>query len=194
MVKRSARLAAALGLGFGMLGLGWFAAGHAQASVTVLGANFAHQCYMAAKYGEQRDIALDICTRSIDTEPLERRDLAGTFVNRGVLYMQQGAFKAAEKDFRQALSLMPALGEASVNLGGAMVGERRYAEGVAEITRGLALGSEEPEKAYYNRALGYEGLDDLKSAYFDYLKAAQIKPDWAPPKAELTRFSVKPKQ
>ncbi len=184
----SARMAgAALGLG-----LGWFIAEPAVASVTVLGANFAHQCYLSAKFGGgSLADEIDVCTRSLGTEALERRDLAGTYVNRGVLYMQQGDFKAAEKDFRQSLSLLPSLGEASVNLGGAMIGERRYAEGVAEITRGLALGPEEPEKAFYNRALGYEGLDDMKSAYFDYLKATQIKPGWAAPKAELARFTVR---
>ncbi|QUD90876.1 hypothetical protein KCG34_21405 [Phenylobacterium montanum] len=177
------------------LGLGWFISGPAAASVTVLGANFAHQCYLAAKFGEKyADDPVDICTRSIENESLQRHDLAGTFVNRGVLYMQQGAFKAAEKDFRQAQTLMPNLGEASVNLGGALIGERRYKEGVDEITRGLTLNPEEPEKAFYNRALGFEGLDDMKSAYFDYLHAQQIKPDWAPPKAELSRFTVKPKE
>ncbi len=190
MASLSARMAgAALALG-----LGWFTAGPAKASVTVLGANFAHECYLAAKFGGPAAMdGVETCTRSIDTEPLQRRDLAGTFVNRGVLYLQQGAFKVAERDFRQALSLMPGLGEASINLGAALVGERRYAEGVAEITRGLAMKPEEPEKAFYNRALGYEGLDDMRSAYFDYLKAEELKPGWAPPKAELTRFSVKPK-
>ena len=173
------------------VGLGWFGgAGQAHASVTVLGSNFAHDCFIAAKYGGPNGYGLEVCNRSIETEALDRRDLAGTFVNRGVIYMEQGAFKAAEHDFAQALSLMPNLGEAVVNLGGAMIGERRYAEGVAQITRGIALTPEEPEKAFYNRALGYEGLDDMKSAYFDYLKASQIKPDWGPAKAELTRFTV----
>ncbi len=174
-----------------VLGLGWFGGGgQARASVTVLGANFAHDCFMAAKYSAPNGSGLEACSRSIDTEALDRRDLAGTYVNRGVLYMEQGAFKAAEHDFDQALGLMPTLGEAMVNLGGAMIGERRYAEGVAEITRGLGQTPEEPEKAFYNRALGYEGLDDMKSAYFDYLKASQIKPGWAPPTAELARFTV----
>ncbi|HEY2661304.1 MAG TPA: tetratricopeptide repeat protein [Caulobacteraceae bacterium] len=173
------------------VGLGWFAAaGQARASVTVLGSNFAHDCFVAAKYGGPNGYGLEICSRSIDNEALDRRDLAGTFVNRGVIYMEQGAFKSAEHDFNRALALLPNLGEAVVNLGGAMIGEHRYAEGVAQITRGLALSPEEPEKAFYNRALGYEGLDDMKSAYFDYLKASQIKPGWGPAKTELTRFTV----
>ena len=31
---------------------------------------------------------------------------------------------------------------------------------------------------------------DLKSAYADYQKALQLKPDWAMAKAELSRFRV----
>ena len=173
------------------LGLAWVAAPEqAHASVTVLGSNFAHECYLAAKFGAPNGYGVEICTRSIDTEALDRRDLAGTYVNRGVVYMGQGDFKQAEHDFHEALTLMPDLGEASVNLGGAMIGQRRYAEGIAQITNGLRFTPEEPEKAYYNRALGYEGLEDMKSAYFDYLKATELKPDWAPAKAELTRFKV----
>ena len=68
----------------------------------------------------------------------------------------------------------------------------RDRDGVDAITHGLALGSAEPEKAYFNRALGYEALGDEKAAYFDFLKASQLKPDWAEPRQELVRFTVKP--
>lgn len=173
------------------LGLGLFAPdAPAQASVSVLGANVAHDCYLAAKLEAPVDVGLDLCTRSLATEALDRHDLAGTLVNRGVIYMRQHDFKAAQHDFNEALSLIPALGEAKVNLGGALIGQHHYAEGVAEITQGLTMAPEEPEKAFYNRALGYEGLDDMKSAYLDYVKASELKPGWAAPKTELTRFTV----
>ena len=54
----------------------------------------------------------------------------------------------------------------------------------------VLLGPEEPEKAYYNRGLANEGLDDVKAAYFDYLRALELKPDWPIPQRELRRFSV----
>ena len=56
------------------------------------------------------------------------------------------------------------------------------------------MGSQEPEKGYYNRALGYENLGDETDAYYDYMKASQLKPDWADPRNELVRFTVKPQQ
>ena len=59
-------------------------------------------------------------------------------------------------------------------------------------TRGSRWERKEPEKAYFNRALAYEGLDDEKSAYLDYQQAATLKPSWDAPRLELRRFTVSP--
>ena len=48
----------------------------------------------------------------------------------------------------------------------------------------------EPAKAYFNRAMAHEGMDDLKSAYLDYRKAEEIQPEWDAPRKELDRFTV----
>ncbi len=61
---------------------------------------------------------------------------------------------------------------------------------MAEIDRGLALDPDQPEKAYFNRAVAKERLNDLKGAYFDYRRALELKPDWDMPKVELARFTV----
>ena len=63
-------------------------------------------------------------------------------------------------------------------------------EGIAEINKGIGLNAMEPEKAYFNRALAEERLDDLKAAYADYQKALELKPDWVIAKTELARFHV----
>jgi tetratricopeptide (TPR) repeat protein len=166
----------------------------AQAAVTVIGGDFAKACYEAAKLGDLHlDIganAYDQCTLAIETEALSTRDLAGTYVNRGIVSMDHQAYSDAQQDFERAMKLAPALGEAIVNHGAALVGQHRYAEGVGELTRGLALSPNEPEKAYFDRALAYEGLDDEKSAYFDYLKAAELAPKWPLPREQLSRFTV----
>ena len=121
---------------------------------------------------------------------LSTHDLAGTYVNRGILYLSRSSFRDARKDFDTALALAPTVGEAYVNRGAALIGERRFADGLTDIDRGLALGPEQPEKAYFNRGLAHEYLDDLKNAYLDYMKAAELKPDWAEPKRQLERFVV----
>jgi tetratricopeptide (TPR) repeat protein len=166
----------------------------AQASVTVFGGDFAQACYQAARNGLSRDENIQDCNTAISTEQLEGHDLAGTYVNRGALYLAQHHWSWAHDDFQQALMVEPKLGEAKVNLGAAEIGMRENRQGIDDITAGLALGSQEPEKAYYNRALGYENLGDETDAYYDYVKASELKPDWVDPRNELVRFTVKPAQ
>ena len=162
----------------------------AQASVTVLGGGMARDCSRAAFNGESATRYEMLCTQALESEVLSLKDRAGTYVNRGVFKLRRAEYAKASGDFTRAVGLNPGLGEAYVNRGAAAVGDRRYADGLADLNRAIELGVGEPEKAYYNRALAYEGLDDLKAAYFDYQKAAELRPAWEAPKRELARFSV----
>lgn len=159
-------------------------------SVTVLGGGMARQCSNAALAGESDRKFEALCTVAVETEMLSQRDRAGTYVNRGVMKLRRSEFGPARADFDKAVELKSDLAEAYVNRGAAYVGARRYAEGLADLNRALELGVDEPEKAYYNRALAHEGLDDMKAAYFDYRKAVELSPEWDAPKRELARFTV----
>jgi tetratricopeptide (TPR) repeat protein len=175
--------AVALGLAVLLAGLPAFAA------VTVY-SDGARDCYRAAKYDDPMGSGIADCTDALFGMTLSDRDLAGTLVNRGVVYLVHGLYRQARADFDHAIVVNPRLGDAYVNRGAALIGERRFAEGVADIDRGLPMGPDEPEKAYYNRGLADEYLDNIKAAYFDYLKASELKPDWSQPKHELARFTV----
>jgi tetratricopeptide (TPR) repeat protein len=166
------------------------AATSAQASVTVIGGGMAQACSKAALGGETEAKFEAICTMALDSELLSLRDRAGTYVNRGVLKLRRKEFSSAQFDFNRAIETKPDLGEAYVNRGAASVGSRRFADGLTDLNKALELGVEEPEKAYYNRALAYEGLDNVKAAYLDYQKAIELKPEWEQPKKELARFTV----
>jgi len=170
------------------------AASGSQGAVTVLGGGLAESCSKAARIASRSSVADDnaihICGLAIASEPLSGRDLAGTYVNRGILYMARAAYHSARNDFDSALYLMPMMGEGYVNRGAALVAEHRFAEALADIDKGLALNPEEPEKAYFDRGLAHEYMDDLKSAYLDYLRASELKPDWEAPKNELARFTL----
>lgn len=165
-------------------------AGESQAATTVLSNGLASFCSHFAEEGRDDNEALRTCDLALETEAMRRRDRAGTLVNRGIIRMRRKEYRDARVDFDTALRLEPAMGEAWVNRGAVLVAEKRYAEALVQIDKGLELGADEPEKAYYNRALAHEGLDDIKAAYLDYLKALELKPDWDIPAKDLTRFTV----
>ncbi len=166
----------------------------AKAAVTVIGGGLAEACSRAALAGKANVRLEETCTEALDKEMLNSRDRAGTLVNRGVLKMRRMDWSGATKDFSEAARIKPDLGEAYVNRGAVSIGEHRYADSLPDLNKGLELGVEEPAKVYFNRALAYEGLDDAKSAYFDYQKALELNPDWDAPKNELVRFHVERKE
>jgi len=166
------------------------AAGSANAAVSVIGGGLAQACSQAAIRGESAAEYEALCTTALETEFLNVRDRAGTYVNRGVFKLRRAQYAEAVRDFDLAIRLKPDVGEAYVNRGAAYIGQKRYADSLIEIDKGLELGVEEPAKAYYNRALAHEGLEDAKSAHFDYQKALELKPEWSAPREQLVRFTV----
>jgi tetratricopeptide (TPR) repeat protein len=166
----------------------------ANAAVTVIGGGLAEACSNAAITGKSDRKFEELCTRAIDEEALTSRDRAGTYVNRGVLKLRRANYDAAILDFDQALRLKPDMGEGYVNRGAAAIGMHRYPESLVDLNKGIALGVDEPAKAYYNRAMAYEGLEDAKAAYFDYQKAVELSPDWSAPREQLVRFKVSRKE
>ena len=165
-------------------------AGSAGAAVTVLGDTSAQQCSEAAFHEKADEMSMRLCTTALGEGTLDRRDLAGTYINRGVMWMIRRDYNAARADFQHAIDVDGALGEAWVNRGAVAIIDRQFKNGIDDISKGLTLGTEEPAKAYYNRAVAYEGIDDEKSAYLDYQQALVLQPGWDLPKQELLRFTV----
>ena len=166
------------------------AATSAGAAVTVLGGGQAAACFEAARGGRSDDSAIATCDLALDSEVLAPPDRGGTYINRGVMKLRRRLYEAAHADFDAGIAMIPKVGEGWINRGAMFVGEHKYREGLDDLDKGLVLGVREPEKAYFNRALAYEGLDDEKSAYLDYQQAATLKPNWDAPQKELRRFTV----
>jgi tetratricopeptide (TPR) repeat protein len=174
----------------GAAALAFIFAGSASAAVTVLGDASAQACSQAAFHDKADQDAMNACTTALSSDFLDRRDRAGTFINRGVMWMIRKDFQSARGDFERAIAIDPDLGEAWVDRGAVNIIDRRYQDGISDIDKGLQLGTEEPAKAYYNRAVAYEGIDDEKSAYLDFEQALTLEPGWDLPKQELLRFTV----
>jgi tetratricopeptide (TPR) repeat protein len=165
-------------------------AGQASAGVLVVGRSMAAGCSRAAMDGADNRKALETCDRALMQEALTGRVLSATLVNRGVIHMRRGDLRAASADFEAAAQQDPALGEAFVNRGSVHIVEGRFREGVEDTERGLTLGLAQPERAYFNRAMAREWLEDERGAYLDYRKAAELNPKWRLPQQQLARFTV----
>lgn len=166
--------------------------GAANASETFVG-DRAQTCSAQAKENKADAASIENCTLAINGQLLDNHLLAVTHLNRGTMFMTVMNWGSALADFEEAIALEPTLPEAYVNHGGAMVGLRRFKEAEAEITKGLAMMPEEPEKAYGNRALARWSMDDLKGAYDDFKMAQMLKPDWMWVSEQLTAFNVETK-
>jgi lipoprotein NlpI len=176
------------------LGLALVSAGPSRASMIVLGGGLAEACSKAALADRSDQQSISQCDAALQSEDLDAHDRAGTLINRGVMRLRREEFELARADFDAAIVLAPSAGEAYGNRGAAFLGEKRYQAGLDDINNALRLGVREPEKAYFNRALAHEGLDDEKSAYLDFQQALTLKPGWALPEHELLRFTVSRRQ
>ena len=182
---RKFALAASAALG---LAISW---APAQAFELVIGGR-AGVCSSDAKAGRSDPSAIDVCTLALAGEPLNKHDLAGTYVNRGAMEYRNQSWELAHNDFQAAMKVMPDLGEAHVGDGAYLISQERWADAETMLTRGIELGSEEPEKGYYFRGLARWGQDNFKGAYEDFHKALELKPGWSLPKQQLAFFKVEP--
>jgi tetratricopeptide (TPR) repeat protein len=136
--------------------------------------------------------AIATCDDALAGAVMDRRDRAATFVNRSILEMSRENYAAAEKNLDSALTLLPKLAEAHVDLGATLVNMKKYDEGVKETELGIQLGTKEPQRAWYNLGIGYERLGNIQKAYESYRQASVIDPAWQDPKDEMARFKVEP--
>lgn len=165
-------------------------AGAASAQVFVVSENpSASRCYTAASkaHGLQ---GLAECSNALAYGDLSGHNLAGTYVNRGVIELRSGRTDEASADFLEARTLIPALGEAWTDDAMAAASQARWRDAETSADRALTLGTGHAELALYARAVARESLGDLTGAYRDYNAAVRTDPSWAMPKADLARFVV----
>lgn len=161
----------------------------AQAAISVIGSGPAQLCYQAADTGASPLDYMFYCDQAL-AGSLSASDRAATFVNRGVLKLNMKALDLASQDFNAGLAINDQLGEAYVDLGAVLIAKRRYAEAIPLITKGLKLGTKQPENAYYDRAVAYEAVGNIQSAYEDYRQAVALKPTFTRAADELKRFRI----
>ena len=166
-----------------------FCIGGAEAAVTVIGPGSAHLCYEAADSGQTTREGMMFCNEAL-TDILSTTDRAATYINRGVLELNVAKVNAAQDDFNAGIALNPELAEGYVDRGATFIAQRRYADAITDINKGLALGAKQPHIAYFDRAIADEGLGNLQAAYDDYRQALTIDPNFSMASDELKRFKL----
>jgi lipoprotein NlpI len=161
----------------------------AQAAVSVLGGGAAETCYQGADTGGSPFDFLSYCDQALAGE-LTDHDRAATYVNRGVLRLALGENRPASMDFTTGLGINAQMGEGWVDLGATQITDKRFADAIANIDKGLKLGVKQPHLAYYDRAMAQEALGNLQAAYDDYRQALTIAPDFVLASNELKRFKI----
>lgn len=166
------------------------AASLADAAVTVVGHGLARSCYEFAEYGGVVRDGIQTCSLALDQQALDAKDRAATYINRGILEARGDNVNGALSDYDLGLSLDGDLGEGYVDRGAVMIVLRRYNDALDNINKGIALGANRPQIAYYDRAVVQEALGNIRGAYEDYKKAVQIQPDFTLAIEQLSRFRV----
>lgn len=171
---------------------GLAAAGSASAAVTVMGDSLGRDCFVHARDQATTDKAIDACDTALYSDTLNNRDHAATLVNRGVIRLRRQEHDLALADFDAAIGRTPRLAEAHVDRGAALVMLGRHAEAIGALDRALELGPDQPQNGLFIRAIARERSGDVKGAYEDFRRAAEIAPKWDRPRRELQRFAVRP--
>ncbi|MDP3739749.1 MAG: tetratricopeptide repeat protein [Hyphomonadaceae bacterium] len=193
MALRQARLA----FGAAILGLTTItstAPAFAQYPVVVTGGGYARDCYMQVKSRKALPAkALETCDIAIKQEDLSQTNRAATYINRGILHMREKNHDRARKDYEAALRIAPGMPEAKINLGAMLYYVGRYDEAIAALNDGVKVENEEARAAaHFNRALAYERIGDIDSAYADYKTALALRPGFEAAAKQLQRFAVVP--
>ena len=158
--------------------------------VEVASGGLASDCAKAVKADHFSVQDEKLCTGALEGELLTAEDRAGTYVNRGIMRMRQRDYEGALKDFNTGIKYKSDLAEAYVNRGATEIALKDYHRALADLDQSLELSVKEPEKAYYNRALARDWLDDAQGAYVDFQKAQSLAPLWDLPRQQLVRFKL----
>jgi len=163
----------------------------ASAQVLIIGGGAGEDCYRTVRlnmFPSRSDEK--VCSDAIETGALDRVNLAGTLINRGIIRMRRGDFESSLADYARAERLVPDKGALYLNRGAALIGTGQYEEALTALNRALELETQDPQSAHYNLGVAHELLGQNEPAYRSYQTALELKPEWSLPTKALERFTV----
>ena len=163
----------------------------ARGAVLTVGGPLSYRCYQSALAGDSRAIALDACNRALHEEALTGLDLAGTYVNRGILLMSAARYAAADSDFDTALTLRPELSDGWLNKGFLRLRQGNGRAALPLIQKGIDSGARNQALAIFARGVAHEQMGDFGMAYADLRRARELAPGWSLPKEYLASYQIR---
>lgn len=166
----------------------------ASAGVIALGSSSAALCYEAAESLAPATLqAMARCNEAVMEAGLSRHDLAASHVNRGILRLRRGQTDAAIADFDAAARLDPGQSQAYQNKAAVLIQQNNAREALPLFTMALERRPSRPALAHLGRGIASETLGDIRSAYRDYRRAAELEPESEDARMQLARFQVVPR-
>jgi len=147
----------------------------------------------AARAGAGEVVAkwsVKVCDKAVDKAKGMGDELAAAYVNRSVIHLAFQQYGEALADSDAAIHVRAGIPQAYINRGIALSAVKRNKEAGQAFSDAIALNPSHPEVVYFDRAMAREDDGDMKGAYLDYRKAAQLAPTWDTPKQQLARFTV----
>ena len=144
----------------------------------------------ASRSGTVSAAASLACQQAVGWAHFVKDEMGPALSNNGVLHLIRGEYQAAVTDFNAALR--EGADQVSVlnDRGFAQAAQHNYQAAAEDYTAALAKATANQERIYFNRAMAEEDLGNLKAAYLDYRKAAELAPGWEKAAKELARFKV----
>ena len=138
------------------------------------GLDDAQKCIQESQRGNF-DLAIQHCTRAIESGQLSDADRAITFNNRGNTYFGKRDYTRAIQDYDQAIRVKPDYPEAFNNRGYVYYHKKDYDRAIQSYDQAIRLNSKYA-KAFNNRGGAYDEKRQYDQALADYEAAARIDP------------------
>jgi tetratricopeptide (TPR) repeat protein len=174
-----------------------FAATAARAGVVVIGKGVGRECYEQTLLDPtpmRNILALEVCDEAVEAHGGDSHDRVAALVNRADILLRLNRFREAAADSDKAIAIDSGLGVAHLNRGAGMIGMGRYNDALPSLDRAIELGMDRSQLAYFDRGLAKEHLGDVRGAYYDYRKAAELDPSFKLATDQLSRFIVTPRR
>ena len=139
------------------------------------GIEASNNCYDQFRTGNMEK-AVEFCTTAIISGELDKDELVGALINRGVAFRALGKYKRAISDYSAALNHAPNDAMIYANRANARrdLGELKNA--YDDANKAIALDGERAA-SFYTRGAVLEAAGQLRNARKDYMQALELAPD-----------------